>query len=253
MNAFQRRRRALMMQAAAAPAPVHGTWEDLFAKIADGTYATAYSVGEILPLDLGTEGAVGAAIVAFNADDKADGSGKAKVTFVSKYLLSTNHRWNPARAGSSGAWTVGTGSVGCWKESELRAYVINTIAPLIPSGVSSRIVAVTKYSRGFATDDTAVTADETSDSVWVPSYREIGYGTSTYMESRGVTYPSAFPTGNGGSSKRVKSKVGGSNANFWTRSGGGSSKNGIAVYSTGTNLDQAASNSYAFPIGFCID
>ena len=41
MNLYSRRR-ALLGTASSGSAPVHGTWEDLFARIADGTYATAY-------------------------------------------------------------------------------------------------------------------------------------------------------------------------------------------------------------------
>ena len=99
------RRRALMSAASSGPAPVHGTWEDLFARIDDGTYATAYSVGEILPLDLGTEGNVGAQIAAFNTDDKADDSGKAKVTFITQYALQTTRRFNPQLSPSAAPYT----------------------------------------------------------------------------------------------------------------------------------------------------
>ena len=53
----------------------HGTWDDLFWHIDHGTYATAYTVGEVLPLDLGAQGDVGAQIAAFNADMLSDNSG----------------------------------------------------------------------------------------------------------------------------------------------------------------------------------
>ena len=35
-------------------------------------------------------------IVAFDTDDKADGSGKAPITWIAEHILETSHRMNPA-------------------------------------------------------------------------------------------------------------------------------------------------------------
>ena len=45
------RRRALMSVVSSGPAPVHGTWEDLFARIADGFSVEANTKYEINVLD----------------------------------------------------------------------------------------------------------------------------------------------------------------------------------------------------------
>lgn len=251
MNELMRRRRALMA-AGGGEATIHGTWEDLFRAIDAGTYATEYSLGEILPLDLGTEGSVGAQIIAFDTDDKADGIGKAPVTIISNYVLNTTHRWNPTLAGDAGARTVGTGTIGCYRSSEIRSYIVETITPMVPQLVSNRIVSAIKYSRGFADDETSIGADATSEFVWLPSYREIGYGTDAFKETQGVEYTAFFPRYSAGNARRVKTTVGGSaNVNYLLRTGTQTNKM-CGVYSGGTNLEQAVSNKFYLPIGFCV-
>ena len=251
MNAFQRRRRALMMQAAAAPAPVHGTWEDLFAKIADGTYATAYSVGEILPLDLGTEGAVNAQIVAFNADSKADNSGKAKVSIVSQYMLNTSVRWNPALAGTSGNRTIGTGTIGGWEYCEMREHLRDTILPMIPANVRNRIVNVTKYSRTYSTAEVVDKETASTENIWLPSVREV-FGTGTiaqgFAETQGVIYSDVFKN----ATSRTKSKVGVASASCVLRTAGNTTKC-CNITNVGNCSSYNVNQNWSFAIGFCID
>ena len=249
MSLFSRRR-VLMGAASSGPAPVHGTWEDLFARIADGTYATAYSVGEILPLDLGTEGNVGAQIAAFNTDDKADGSGKAKITFITKYVLNTAKRWNPQLSPSSAPYTEGTGTIGGWALSEIRAYVRNTVKPLIPSDIRNRIVDVTKKYYMYNTSGTASTQTITDD-VWLPSAGEV-FGN---YES-GTRYSDLFGTAgaSAGDSKRVKTKSNSSTAVvWWLRTGSSTSKGRIASTNGSSSSYRVNYTSYYHAIGFCID
>ena len=71
------------------------TWEQIFAAEADGTYASKYNVGSYVVLAADTEGVVCAEIAAKNADPLADGTGNAKITWITKYLANTNKRMNP--------------------------------------------------------------------------------------------------------------------------------------------------------------
>ena len=71
------------------------TWEQIFQHEASGDYATRYSIGDKKVLDLGAEGKVAMQIIGFDVDDKADGSGKAKISWLSSELLKTSKRWNP--------------------------------------------------------------------------------------------------------------------------------------------------------------
>ena len=77
-------------------AEITDSWEVILAAVADGTYKTKYSVGNYKALDLGSEGVVNMQIAAFDADPLADGSGNAAISWVSKELLKTNKRMNPA-------------------------------------------------------------------------------------------------------------------------------------------------------------
>lgn len=64
-------------------------WDTIIANVDNGTYKSAYKVGNYKPLNLGTEGTINMQIVAFDADELADGSDYAPMTFVAKELLNT--------------------------------------------------------------------------------------------------------------------------------------------------------------------
>ncbi len=75
---------------------IEDSWEDIIAACNDGTYKTKYSVGMYKALDLGTEGTVNMQIAGKDKDILADGSGNAKLSWISKELLTTSHRMNPS-------------------------------------------------------------------------------------------------------------------------------------------------------------
>ena len=68
-------------------------------------------------------------IVGFDADDKADGTGKAKITWGSKTLLKTRRSMNSSETTAGG-----------WGSSAMRTFLQNTVMPLIPSTVRNGIV-----------------------------------------------------------------------------------------------------------------
>lgn len=83
------------------PEPEHtitDTWEQIVAHVSQGDYATRYSVGDTMSLNLGSEGYINMQIAGFDVDDLADGSGKAAISWVSGPLLKTPHRMNPSLA-----------------------------------------------------------------------------------------------------------------------------------------------------------
>lgn len=221
------------------------SWEGVFASIDAGTYATDYAIGDMIPLDLGSEGLINMQIVAFDADDLADGSGKAPITWVSECLLKTSHRMNPTRvANGDGTYQEGTGGIGGWEKSEMRTYLTETIKPLIPEEVRNAIVPVTKYSRNYNTAGSSVNNVATTDDVWIPSYREIFGGTS--YETQGVIYSEKFTD----ATSRIKQKVGGSAAYWWLRSAN-SASDFRRVSSSGGNSNISANNSSGVAFGFC--
>jgi len=135
-------------------------------------------------------------IVAFDTDDKADGSGKAKITWISKGLLNTTYNMNSTAT-----------STGGWENCAMRQYLINTIKPLIPQNVRNAITEVTKISSVYANGTLENNGIVTTEDVWIPSGREMcipASATSATMETSGARYADRFsPTGN--DDARIKS------------------------------------------------
>ena len=224
-------------------AEITDSWDQIIAACANGTYASKYKPGNYKPLDLGAQGTVNMQIVAMGKDALANGGGNAPLTFISKELLATNHRMNPSRSGSSGNYTEGTGTIGGWEKCEMRTYLKETIKPLIPSNVRSAIKEVTKYSRIYNTAGSAVNDVTSTDDVWIPSYREVGF---TGRETLGPIYDGAFPD----NASRVKT-LNGSAAWWWLRSAP-SSNYFYIVYSDGSSNYRYATSAGGVALGFCL-
>ena len=225
----------------------HGTWEDLFAHIALGDYATEYAVGETLPFKIGNYD-YEAQIAGFDKDTISDSTDKAPVTFVCKHLYITSKRLNPGLDGT----TEGTGTIGGWEKMELRTYLSETIFPLVPDIVKNRIVSVKKYTKGYNTSGSAVNNALSNDKLWIPSYLEVS--NTGGVEIIGTqTYPLFNFGANDQPASRRKTKPNSTvNLKWWTRSAY-STKNCYAVaingFSASTNQ---VSSSQGIAIGFCI-
>ena len=156
---------------------ISDSWDTIIANIDNGTYSTKYKVGNYKPLDLGTEGTINMQIVAMDADELASG-GYAPLTFIAMELLATKHNMNDTAT-----------TVGGWETSKMRAYLNDTIHPLIPSNVATRLQRVNKVSRSFVNSSFI---DITSiDTVWIPSYAETN-GRQSKSEESGVMYSKLF-------------------------------------------------------------
>lgn len=222
------------------------TWEQIIAAVNNGTYKNRYQVGDTKKISLGSEGAVAMQIVAFDTDDLADGNGKAPITFISKQILKTDHRMNPSRSGSSGAYDEGTGTIGGWEKCEMRSYLKETIKPLIPSTVSSAIKEVTKYSRIYNTAGNAVDNVASTEDVWIPSRKEMNFDTS--YESNCPVYDSAFPD----NASRIKMKTGATSAAWWWLRSAYDRNYFGTVGSDGSNGYNYAFTSGGVVLGFCL-
>jgi len=184
-------------------------------------------------------------IVALNKDPLASGSGNAATSWISKELLLTKHRMNPARSGSSGNYTEGTGAIGGWEKSEMRTYMKETIKPLIPSNVRNAIKEVTKVSRIYNSAGNAVDNITSTDDVWIPSTREVGF---TYYESNGVAYSAAFPD----NASRIKKQVGASSASWWWLRSASTSYYFSNVAGGGGYGNDDANGEGGVVVGFCL-
>ena len=156
------------------------TWEGVAYYLNNGTYRDVYKIGDEVPLDLGSEGLINMQVAAFDADTLADGSGTAAISWVGKELLKTGNRMNPAlTTNADGTYQEGTGAIGGWEKCEFRAYLNDTVKPLIPADVSSMIVDVSKKQRAYNTTGGKVNQTTTED-VWVPAEDEISRSTNVY-------------------------------------------------------------------------
>ena len=168
-------------------------------------------------------------IVAFDADDKADGSGKAKVSVIAKNLLATKHKMNDTATTEGG-----------WAASAMRNYLTTDIAPKIPAAVSSRIVQVSKTYKDYTNGE-----QTSSDSLWIPSDHEVT-GDTTY-ETTGPVYTALFKD----NASRIKT-LNGSAYSWWLRSA--DSASGFRCVGSGGYLYiSIADYSYGVALGFSLD
>lgn len=216
------------------------SWSEIFAAEQGGTYSTKYSIGDTKMLDLGTEGQHLMEIVAFDTDDKADGSGKAKITWISKDLLPTAHAMNATQKVVDGetAYTAGG-----WEHSDMRDYLKTTIKPLIPETVRNAIVPVTKVSSTYANGAKVVDGQTTTDDVWIPGHREIFNATA--YESSGAVYSSKFTS----NSNRIKKRNG--LPTYWGLRSASSAGTFRVVTNSGTDNRNNAVYSSDIALGFC--
>lgn len=222
------------------------TWDEILAAEQDGTYKTKYSIGDTVQIDLGEEGSHLFEIVAFDADELADGNGTAPITWISKTLLNTSHRMNTEREGTSGDFKEGTGSIGGWDKSEMKKYLLETIAPTIPSEVGSKVKTVTKYSRIFNTAGSVVNDVATEETFWIPSRREV-LGVNNNAETIGPIYSDAFAD----DVSRTKAQIGTSSKSRWWLRSAAEDYSFVSVQVSGGYRSRGANYLHGVALGFC--
>jgi hypothetical protein len=212
------------------------SWADIITATENGTYATKYEIGDTKSLDFGSEGAVLMELVAFDTDELAsDATQTAATTWIAK--ASTVQC---AYGGNSSTWIY---------NSTISYYLSNTIFPLVPSVVASAIKQVTKYTHctytGGTKPDNTKRNYATTESLWVPSLREIYSGFTSdpaLIETVGVAYDDAFPN----NASRIRGGY------WWLRT----RVNGRAPYCVNTDGGVSTANaqtaSYKLILGFCI-
>ena len=156
---------------------ISDSWEEIIAAGEDGTYIDKYQIGDTKELDLGEEGVIRMELVALDADELADGSGNAHMTWIAKDLLHTKHAMNEEATNSGG-----------WPESDMRAWLQDSILPLFPDAVRSNIKEVKKYS--YSRSDRGTISS--TDKIWIPSLREVR-DTEELRETYGVDAEDAGP------------------------------------------------------------
>ena len=212
------------------------TWDAVFASIDAGTYKTDYAIGDCVPLDLGSVGLINMQIAAFDADDLADGSGKAPITWIAKELLAYTRVMNPAIVSyGDGTYKEGTGAIGGWEKTSMRVYLKETIKLLIPEVVRNSIKEVTKTQTAYDTNNYEFSQTSVED-VWVPDETEM-FGSSSL-------YKTMFPDDD----SRIKTVVNSTSKRaWWLRST--ESNNKFAQVST---FGRLSSSGVEYPCGIAI-
>jgi hypothetical protein len=168
-------------------------------------------------------------IVAHNHDDKADGSGKATLTFVAQNLLKDGRKFH-----SNG------NNFERYSGSEIRTWLTNNFISTLPSELQTAISEVSKPSDGY----------NTNDKIWLLSLSELGFTdnkTSPTWITSGEEY-SIFTD----DASRQKKKVDASTfGEYWTRN---TFNNTSIHYISSKGSRNTGSPTYGFGIlfGFCI-
>jgi hypothetical protein len=205
------------------------TWDAVRAAVNDGTYKDIYKIGDMIPINIASIGSRNMEIVAFDADIKADGSGKAAITWIVERSLCT-HAMNS------------TTIEGGWRNSEMRSWLQNDVYNGLPDDVRSAIVPVQK---GYLVDGYSTPpSDMVVDNVWLPSAAEIANFTN---EPPIVNYTERFPDQ---SSRRKLPPTGSSYVDWWLRSAV-SSTNFRGVVNDGSLKNISATNTLHVMLGFC--
>jgi hypothetical protein len=211
---------------------INDTWDDIIAACNNGTYSTAYSLGDIKYLDIG-DTKVAMEIVAFDSDETESG-GTSHITFISHGYFDY-WRMNPTATTEGG-----------WEDCELRSFLRGTIFNQIESSVKAAILPVTKTYTTYVNN--SFVTNSTTDTIWIPSQREICYTSANYAESSGATYTTYFTD----NSSRIKKYGRSTAANTWRLRSATSPTAFGAIGSSGGNSSDTASHSCGVVLGFCL-
>ena len=204
---------------------ISDSWSTIFANEDNNTYKNVYSLGDIKYTYLnGTP--LPMQIVAFD-------EGTSKITWLCKCAFDTRYM-NPTSVTTNG-----------WEGSNMRTWLRTKIYPMLDSTIRNRIVAVDKTYRDYTTGhDGTYTV---SDTIWIPSAREIFGEYGTAYESSGVVYTDFFTDG---ASRAKKQGLNGLEASWFLRSAYSESAF-RAVNANGSIIVAGANTEYGVVIGFC--
>ena len=222
--------------------------------VEDGSYAERYSIGDTKLMEFG-DYKCHMRIAAFDLDPLASGEGNAAITWVANDIP-MKHRLNSSNTTDGG-----------WKNFEMRSWLIETILPMIPEVIRSKIKDVTKPFYIYKDDR----EDSITDKIWIPSVQElngIAYSTTIhtgdtsypwtyfYPETTGVRYDKLFKyrSYSGVDVYRIRSFEN-KRTSYWSRTTAATSSNeNNAVYLSsdgGMSYTQYLTDEHGVIIGFC--
>ena len=209
---------------------ISDSWDTI---IANTNYDNDYNVGDIKTMSLGTFGDVRFELVAKNADIKADNSGNARMTWVTKDILAT-YKMNSTNITTGG-----------YNTSAMKTYLTNDVLPQMPSNIRNAIVPVTKTSSTYENSAIVKDGQTTTETIWLLSHHEV-FNAIIY-ETTGPVYNTVFNS----ATNRIKYNSFGSIDWWWLRSM--SSSTGFRnVLNDGNGSSNIASSAGGVVFGFCI-
>ena len=217
------------------------TWQQVLEACGDGTAATKYNVGDTKIVEIDGN-AVGFRIIGKNKDALSSGNGTAALTWLSMGILET-------RAMNATTKTVGGQTqytAGGWANTDMREYLRETLLPKFPEIVRLNIKEVNKTYRCKSPSDTTETI---ADTLWIPSYKEVGFSNSSYVESDGVVYSDVFTSNANRTIKQGNFGLG--SADYWWLRSAYSTRDFSVVRSNGSEYDSGAGYTNGLVLGFC--
>ena len=213
------------------------SWATIFA---NNSYATDYPIAGYKTLELTDGTKIKMDLAALDTDVKSDNSGTAKMTWICHGIPYMNRVMNATPTTTGG-----------WGSSQMRSWLISYILSKIPTEIKSHIVSVKKSYRSKSPNDETLWSD---DEIWIPSYKEVGFTNTSYIESDGVTYPGLFTseTTSAANATRIKYDAPGSAKPWWLRSA--YNETAFCFVNASGNWNSAiASGMSCVVFGFCTD
>lgn len=208
------------------------TWEQIDYVSENGLVSDYFNIGDTKNVTIGSATYV-VEIVGFSHDDRADGSGKAGLTFGLKDCLNTAYQMNSSDTNDGG-----------WGSCALRATLRGDIWNQLPSDLRGVIKEVTKKT---SAGNLSSTINSISDTLFLFAEKEI-FGSTQYSVNGEGTQYARFTASN----TRIK-KRNGSATSWWLRSPRSSNSYYFcAVDTSGAAYNNSAGISYGVCFGFCI-
>lgn len=219
-------------------------YDKLTVKVNDETVANAIS-GNGSWIDYTVECGAGDTVTV-NATYSKDGSGDSNsdtgyVKFSSTGAISVTPEIANMAIKIARDYQEGTGSIGGWEKSEMRAYLNDSVKPQIPALVRAAIKPVTKTHPAYSTKIGGSSSTQTTtDEVWLPSYNEMFGSSSLY-----------YPLFQNTNANRIKKKAGATSASWWWLRSATNANSFNYVTSSGSDSSDYAYGSYGVALGFC--
>lgn len=208
------------------------TWAQIDYISENGLVSDYFNIGDTKNVTIGSTTYV-VEIIDFSHDDKADGSGKAGLTFGLKDCLNTAYQMNSSDTNAGG-----------WGSCALRATLRGDIWNQLPSDLRGVIKEVTKKA---SAGNSSSTVSSYTDTLFLFAEKEI-FGSTQYSVNGEGTQYARFTTSN----TRIK-KLNDSATHWWLRSPrSGATYHFCNVYPDGTVNNDRASYSYGVAFGFCV-